>query len=860
MDTYEVSRLDFRISRQSRMADVSKRLEKAEKFLLRGKQQDALKELLRAAEEDPHNEMVKMQAADLCASLRQVNDAVRLYRQVFDRQIAVGDATGAVPTYKKLAHLERPSLPRMLGYAALVERSNRDEALSIYRSAVQQLANDPEQAVVLQGRIVVMDASAAEYERLADLQASLGESGPMAESLLRAAEKTQASGKTEKAFEFLKRAHEADRNNRAARLRYSAMLVERRQFKDAARVLEPLAAAKDPEATGSYARALLECGRVEEAVPYVWAQYEHDPKAIGMLGDLMSRHIAQGNVDAALSLAHRLEVRETGHHRRRDFIMLVKDIVFRHEPHIELLAYLGELLNSANREHDYCDVLGRLFDLYFASGQFEKAAEALDRAGEVDPYDQANQDRLAALRGKLDDRRFAAVAARFGKAPPVHAVSEVAEETSTAEPQPTMLEDLMLQAEIFLQYGMKARAIEKLQRIHHLFPEEEINNPQLRDLYERAEFAPAGAATPVATPAKKTAPAIPQSAPAAAAPAKSAPPVAAPARSVEDQLGRIAEISQNIFRQAHVDAVLFAAANDIGRLLSASRCIVALCSPGAPPSAFTEYCGPRVQRSEIDVLVNAVKAGGKELKNDAVLLFGADKPITKSLSDAAAGLGLQSLALGRMTAREEFIGVLIAGHSAPHSWTKYEGSVIPLLADQVALASNSAKLRKTLDAVAPREQRTGLLKRSAYFDALGFEIGRSLQQNAPLSLALLRVVSSGHATHELMQEVARQLLSYIRQTDIAVRYDQNTVALILGGTSEQPAAQAIKKLRNVLGNEKPTKNVALACGLAEVILKSEFDVVDIATEAANRAEAALSAAVAKGGGATNVQPQPTITA
>lgn len=843
------------------MADVSKRLEKAEKLLQRGKQHDALKELLRATEEDPHNDLVKLQAADLSASLQQIGDAVRLYRQLFDRQVAVGDAVSAPLTYKKLAHLERPTLSRTLAYASLIERSNRDEALSLYRTAVKQLSNDPEQAVAVQSRIVALDASADEYERLANLQASLGETGPMAESLMRAAEKTQTSGDPGKAFEYLRRAYEADKNNRAVRLRHSAALLERQKFNDAARVLEPLAAAKDPEATASYARALLECGRLEEAVPYVWAQYERDPAAIAMLGELMSRHIAQGNADAALSLAHRLEVRETGHSRRRDFIMLVKEIVLRHEPHIELLSYLGELLNSANREHDYCEVLGRLFDLYFASGQFEKAAEALDRAGEVDPYDQANQDRLAALRGKLDDKRFSAVASRFGKAPPVRVVTEVAEQTSTAEPQPTMLEDLMLQAEIFLQYGMKARAVEKLERIHRLFPDEEINNSQLHELYERAEFAPAGAAAPAASiaPAKKTTAPAPAQAP-AAAPAKSAPPIAAPARSVEDQLGRIAEISQNIFRQAHVDAVLFAAANDIGRLLSASRCIVALCSPGTPPSAFTEYCGPRVQRSEIDVLVNAVKASGKELRNEPVLLFGGDKPIPRTLSDAAAGLGLQSLAIGRLTAREEFIGVLIAGHSAPHSWTKYEASVVPLLADQVALASNSAKLRKTLDAVAPREQRTGLLKRSAYFDALGFEIGRSLQQNAPLSLALLRVVPSGNANQDFMQEVARQLLSYIRQTDIAVRYDQNTVALILGGTGEQPAAQAIKKLRTVLGNEKATKTLSVFCGLAQVVLNSEFDVVDISTEAVNRAEAALNAALHQGGGATHVQPQPALPA
>ena len=52
---------------------------------------------------------------------------------------------------------------------------------------------------------------------------------------------------------------------------------------------------------------------------------------------------------------------------RRDFIVAIKDLILGHPPRVELLRYLSELLNSANREQDYCDVLGRLFDLYYAS-------------------------------------------------------------------------------------------------------------------------------------------------------------------------------------------------------------------------------------------------------------------------------------------------------------------------------------------------------------------------------------------------------------------------------------------------------------------------------------------------------------
>jgi hypothetical protein len=55
-----------------------------------------------------------------------------------------------------------------------------------------------------------------------------------------------------------------------------------------------------------------------------------------------------------------------------------------------------------------------------------------------------------------------------------------------------MLEDMIVQAEIFLQYSLNAKGIEKLQRINELFPGEEARNERLRKLYERAEYFPSG--------------------------------------------------------------------------------------------------------------------------------------------------------------------------------------------------------------------------------------------------------------------------------------------------------------------------------------------------------------------------------
>ena len=49
-----------------------------------------------------------------------------------------------------------------------------------------------------------------------------------------------------------------------------------------------------------------------------------------------------------------------------------------------------------------------------------------------------------------------------------------------------------MQTEIFLQYSLQSKAIERLQKIAAMAPGEEENNPRLRNLYQMANWWPQG--------------------------------------------------------------------------------------------------------------------------------------------------------------------------------------------------------------------------------------------------------------------------------------------------------------------------------------------------------------------------------
>src|SRR5580704_4010489 len=142
------------------------------------------------------------------------------------------------------------------------------------------------------------------------------------------------------------------------------------------------------------------------------------------------------------------------------------------------------------------------------------------------------------LKGKIENKKFEAIASRF--TPVSKATTEAAHEVEATLGAST-LQDLMLQAEILVQYGMRNKAVERLQRIQELFPREEERNEDLQRLYLAAGMTPtyAGSA-PVPSSSSSSSSAAAPLVPAAPPAAAPAPDPAAEMRNVT----RVAEITR----------------------------------------------------------------------------------------------------------------------------------------------------------------------------------------------------------------------------------------------------------------------------------------------------------------------------
>jgi len=851
------------------MADISKRLEKAGKFLQKGKVDSALEEYLSILDVDPGNDKVRHTAADLFLQINRTDEAASLLSELFDRELAMGDNARAAVTYKKLARIKSPKLGQILRFAQAAERNgSRREAIEAYNTAVTGFLQEgrENEALSAMRQMVTLDPDPRNMKRLADMASKLQDRETAADVLLKLAIAEEEEGRS--AFAWFERAHQQDPGNPNAAFHYGKVLFDKGEVERALHVFEPAATAQNslPEHRKAYALALLAAHRPKDAQPILWQLYLKNPARLDEMGVLLGELLKQQNYKEALELGRKIDIQQQRLGTRKEFAEFLHDIGEAHPPDADFLTYLAELFNATNREHDYCDTLNQLFQLRYAAGDFNRAADALDRATDADPYLEGSERRLELLRGKIDSNRYRNIASRLQKAgaEPVADDKEEPQEDlkvlSGTEGEPTLLEDLMLQAEIFMQYNMRAKAMERLERIQKLFPHEEEKSGKLRQLYVSAGIVPRYGKTDSAANAAPPEPTVESiSAPAGSAPASSG-------EGAADSFARITEITRNIYRQSNVKGVLFAAVNDIGRHWNASRCVAGLCNPGKPPSAALEYCAPGVKQSDVMAIVRLIGVlQGLAVQRGAVVVEDAPKaPELQPLGEHLKALDLKSVLACPLTDGDQHVGILILEQTDQRkSWPSNDVVVLKTIADQMVLAVNNAKLRNLMKTLAVTDEKSGLLKRASYVDVMMAEVRRSLQQSVPITVMLLNFGKVSMLSREggesglesLMENLGQSVTANIRQTDIAIRYDRTSIALILGDTKDANSSFVIDKFRKVIAGVKVpgTENpISMTVGVAGAVIHKEYDPVDIVTEVINRAEHALEVAQSKGPNSAHV--------
>jgi tetratricopeptide (TPR) repeat protein len=813
------------------MADAAKLIDRAEKLLDKGKPELALAEFRSALELEPKNEALLHKTADLSMSLGQLGVASDMLRRLFVSAVDSKKLGEAGLVFRKLQRLKALDPEMVVRYADLCENTSRRDAGEAYRVAFEefQRLGDGKRALECISHALELDPRMDDFREQARIAEAMHEPKLAATALVSQAVLLERLGQD--AAAIYERAFGDDPDNMAARLGWGRALLADGRAAEAVDLLHPLASypSSPDEAREPYAMALLAMGRVEDAEPYAWGLFERNPKAnLGTLHTVIGGLLDRDRTERALELARKLEDHSRKAGMRGQFMQDMAQLADLSKTSIPFLEYLAEIYNSANREQDYALILGRLFTAYYETGQYARALDALDRSVDIDPYEAEHKERMVKLAGHVPEERLQIVARRLGVAPP-EAITVAADEAVEENPAPKVLENLILQAEIFLQYDMKDKAMQQIEQIQRGFAGEIENDPRVRQLFMNAGL-------PVPERAETT----------------------VERNRMADSMVRAAEVSRLIARQTDPHNVLVTAVNQIGTRWQYSRCLAALATPGKPPSMVVEYCSPEVAKSERTAMVRLL-ALSQRLTLTEPVFRAADVSMAEALAPIKAELerlNVHSLAVLAMISEDKTIGLLIVQQcGVRRRWTPDDMALLRSLADQMAMAVHGARLRSLVSTLGVAEEKTGLLKRSAYLAAVVSELGRQSETgDASGTLALLQVsmLTSQSEDEFAISEMTRTLRSMAQDDAMSFRYDRDTVALLMPHAPATQVEMLVEKLREAMD----PIGVTITAGIALAPPSGGYDPEDLATEWVNRVARALVKAGTENQRVCVMPPQP----
>jgi diguanylate cyclase (GGDEF)-like protein len=848
--------------------DFTKNLERAKKFLEKNRFEDAIEAYLTVLAEAPQNVEATQMLGDLYTKLDLPDRAAVYYGHLFELLVEPKDESKALAIYNRfLKNSPTPQPPeRIARYAFLQQKQNHsEEAIEQYSKAAELFshAGRNEDALFCWERTAQLDPeNLIRQMKVAETASQLGKNALAARSFLRAGTLAGASGAHQDAMKLFGRAYGLAPNERSVALLYAEAKLRNGESAEAAALLEPFAPSEnDVPFLETFADALQQAGQLDRARAILERLLREKNEGTTRLLGLADAFADAAQDSKCVEILQTIKRRMFADKKQNEFTAQMQELGAKHPESIPILEFWAAVYSELNRESQYFEVLIRIFDANFNSGTFAKASEALERLVDIDSYDYRNQERLEKLRGRVDEGFLKRIAGRMAKTmtstphPSTLPKATVSQELTTETPvteegkQQQALEDLIVQTEIFLQYSLQGKAVERLQKIASMFPGEEDRNARLHNLYQMANWWPKSPAKPEPSPRVAGVPVVE---------AQPTPPTGRTgsytAETLRD-LTKISEINQKTFRQQTPRAMLNTTVTEVGTYMKAGRTLAVIGTPGRPPEMAAEYCSPGLKAAPGAQVVLLLAQMEKAMPDE---LGGMVVDSTEGSILAEMGL---ATALGVTITDKETqtpAGMLMVGYSTAHKWKANETYFLQAIGDQMLMSVSHTRLRSLVRRMGVSDDRTGLLSRSSYVGCLLNEADRARTQGTALSLAILQIDRGSEMLRQqgegplekFLEQLARSLQPMVRQNDMAVKYTSWALAFILPDTTISGAQNLVEKLRRAAAGVRPpwdSTQITLSAGIVEATAKQEFESEDIVTDLINRAEFSIEEARKQGG-------------
>jgi len=488
-------------------------IKEAQKFASKGQFDKAIAEWRKLVKESPNDATLFNTIGDLCLKKNSKGEAVEAYKRAADLLAEDGFTSKAIALYKKVLNIDPDMVEVHLALGDMnAEKGLTGNALESYKIVADHYKKKnlmPKALGIYQKMADLSPANVAFRVKLADMYLKEGMQKEGVKAYLDAADQHVAKDAFQEARQMFEKVLAVEPNNKEVYHKAGIVYFKEGKFAEACKALKP-AFENDPEnqeLIGLYLEALTKAGRADDAGEVFKKLLVLDPSRMDLREKLYQIYVNKKDFDKALKQAVALAEHKA---ETMDFVgaaeILKRLIAVTHDP-VAGASALAELFSRLGRASEGAKELVQAADELIARGSPDDAREVLAKASILAPDLYEVKEKLSTLSGTAAAAPKAPPIVEFTTEEPATVLEELpAEEPALTPPvkgkppagvgkaAPPVREALHLEedhsitealteVDVLIKYGLGAKAVEQLEGVIRIYPENPKLRSRLLDLY-----------------------------------------------------------------------------------------------------------------------------------------------------------------------------------------------------------------------------------------------------------------------------------------------------------------------------------------------------------------------------------------
>jgi tetratricopeptide (TPR) repeat protein len=380
----------------------------AEKLVAKGKIEPAIKEYERLLDDNPNDVNTLNRIGDLWVRINRNDEAVKVFAKIADHYSKDGFFLKAIAIYKKINKLDPSKLDI---YAKLADLYAKQGLAMEAKSQYQVLADyylkhgDPGNALVIYRKISELDPNSINvHVKLADLYSQNNQKPEALKEYDRVGRMLLKRSMLDEAVQVFKKALKIDSSNVELVESLVTALLEAKDYENAIQIVQTsleTSGGEDARLLAINGRILLAKGDLAGARAALERALSRDANAAGVRESLSDLYVRVGNADGALEMLAPLVEKAVGRGERGVAVEMLNRILRVDSSHTPTLERLVALYARLNEETNILSSMSSLAEAHVAKGQYEKAAEVLDKLIQREPQNAQHRTKLQFVRSQM---------------------------------------------------------------------------------------------------------------------------------------------------------------------------------------------------------------------------------------------------------------------------------------------------------------------------------------------------------------------------------------------------------------------------------------------------------------------------